>query len=158
MGSSNRIPEAAFFARTYLPSEVSRVVDLWRTQLGKVSEKAGQSLADPKDYPNLFPDFQASLQAEAMLKKERGQYIPAGDYLEILPNHERNPIDEAQGQEKPVQAEVERDEKDHPIKGKSDEESNVVEDLEAELEADLENMKLDDIDASDLNLDDEGLL
>jgi hypothetical protein len=31
-------------------------------------------------------------------------------------------------------------------------------DLEAELEADLENMKLDDIDTSDVNLDDEGLL
>ena len=46
--ASNRIPEAAFFARTYLPSEISRVVELWRVQLGKVNEKAGQSLADPK--------------------------------------------------------------------------------------------------------------
>jgi len=146
--ASNRIPEAAFFARTYLPSEVSRVVDLWRTQLGKVSEKAGQSLADPKDYPNLFPDFQASLQAEAMLKKERGQYIPAGDYLEILPNHERNPIDEAQGQENPVQAEVERDEKDHPIK---DEEK--VERLDAEewsVEEDIES-----IHSGEASIDDE---
>ncbi|CAM6085087.1 unnamed protein product [Calypogeia fissa] len=33
---SNRIPEAAFFARTYLPSEVSRVVGLWRNDLKKV--------------------------------------------------------------------------------------------------------------------------
>ena len=45
---SNRIPEAAFFARTYLPSEISRIVELWREQLSKVNEKAGQSLADPK--------------------------------------------------------------------------------------------------------------
>ena len=72
------------FSRTYLPSEVSRVVELWRGELGKVSEKAGQSLADPKDYPNLFPDFQAALQAQDMLKKERSNVIPAADYLEIL--------------------------------------------------------------------------
>merc|ERR1711970_84458 len=68
---SNRIPEAAFFARTYLPSEVSRVVQLWRVQLGKVNEKAGQSLADPKDYANLFPDYMASMQAQQMLARER---------------------------------------------------------------------------------------
>ena len=45
---SKRIPEAAFFARTYLPSEISRIVELWRAELSKVNEKAGQSLADPK--------------------------------------------------------------------------------------------------------------
>ena len=45
---SNRIPEAAFFARTYLPSEISRIVEMWKEQLSKVNEKAGQSLADPK--------------------------------------------------------------------------------------------------------------
>ena len=45
---SNRIPEAAFFARTYLPSEISRIVEMWREQLSKVNEKAGQRLADPK--------------------------------------------------------------------------------------------------------------
>ena len=46
--TSTRIPEAAFFARTYLPSEISRVVEMWRMQLGKVTEKAGQSLFDLK--------------------------------------------------------------------------------------------------------------
>lgn len=34
---SNRIPEAAFMARTYLPSEVSNVVGLWRNDLKKVN-------------------------------------------------------------------------------------------------------------------------
>ena len=33
-----------------------------------------------------------------------------------------------------------------------------VDDLEAELEADLDNLKLDDIDTTDVNLDDEELL
>ena len=106
---SNRIPEAAFFARTYLPSEISRIVELWREQLSKVNEKAGQSLADPKvssnsninlyveilpptflrhnylqDYPNLFPDFNGSLQAQQMLAGERNKVIPAADFLDIM--------------------------------------------------------------------------
>ena len=57
---------------------------MWRGELGKVSEKAGQSLADPKEYGNLFPDYGPSLQAEVMLRKERTNVIPAQDYMEIL--------------------------------------------------------------------------
>lgn len=36
---TNRLPEAAFLARTYLPSQVSRVVKLWRENLAKVNTK-----------------------------------------------------------------------------------------------------------------------
>lgn len=36
---TNRLPEAAFLARTYLPSQVSRVVKLWRESLAKVNQK-----------------------------------------------------------------------------------------------------------------------
>ena len=46
--STNRIPEAAFFARTYLPSQISRVLKLWKVTLGQVNAKAAQSLADPE--------------------------------------------------------------------------------------------------------------
>ena len=74
--SSNRIPEAAFFARTYLPSEISRVVALWRVQLGKVNEKAGQSLADPADYPNLFDGLELALKAEAWLGENQLHEAP----------------------------------------------------------------------------------
>jgi len=116
-------------------------------------------LADPKDYPNLFPDFQAALQAQDMLKKERSNVIPAADYLEILPNHERKPLQELdQGGEEDLEEDDFLDEKDHPVTGSGKGAESVGDDLEAELEADLENMKLDDIDTSDVNLDDEGLL
>ena len=33
---TNRLPEAAFFARTYLPSEIARVLPLWKTELVRV--------------------------------------------------------------------------------------------------------------------------
>lgn len=57
-----RFPEAALFARSYLPSKVTEVVQLWRQSLGNT--KAGQSLADPDNYENLFPEMQESLELE----------------------------------------------------------------------------------------------
>ena len=36
------------------------------------------------DYPNLFKDYQASLQAQQMLARERANVIPAADFKEIL--------------------------------------------------------------------------
>jgi len=188
---SNRIPEAAFFARTYLPSEISRIVELWREQLSKVNEKAGQSLADPKDYPNLFPDFNGSLQAQQMLAGERNKVIPAADFLDIMPNSERKPIDELNAVDDEDMIDQQVDAKDHPIQSEvpkvtpaaesvssefdfDDEISDdlledkieilgeskkpPIDDLEAELEADLDDLKLDDIDTTDVNLDDEELL
>ncbi len=54
----NRIAEAALFARSYLPSHVSRIVTLWRDLLLKSGFKKGaEALADPAEYENLFPDF-----------------------------------------------------------------------------------------------------
>jgi coatomer subunit beta' len=55
---TDRIPEAAMFARTYLPSETSRVVKLWKEELEKNNRpKIAESLADPDNYPNLFPEL-----------------------------------------------------------------------------------------------------
>lgn len=61
---TNRLPEAAFFARTYIPSKISHVVQLWRDELAKVNEKAAQSLADPTQYENLFPGLNETLKGE----------------------------------------------------------------------------------------------
>ena len=42
----------------------ARIVKLWKEDLGKVNKKAADSLADPSEYENLFPEFQEALQAE----------------------------------------------------------------------------------------------
>merc|ERR1712228_681401 len=68
---SNRLPEAAFFARTYLPSRVHDIVSLWKKDLASVSESASNALASPKDNPNLFPDFDIALQLEEMFIEQR---------------------------------------------------------------------------------------
>lgn len=92
--TTGRLPEAAFFARTYLPSKISYVVGLWRQELAKTNEKAGQSLADPKDYPNLFPGLEDALKTEQFLAEERKRRIPAKYATQVPMNYERNPIEE----------------------------------------------------------------
>ncbi|RID50062.1 hypothetical protein BRARA_H00818 [Brassica rapa] len=77
---SNRIPEAALMARSYLPSKVSEIVALWRKDLSKVNSKAAESLADPEEYPNLFEDWQVARSVEANAVEARGVYAAAENY------------------------------------------------------------------------------
>ncbi|PSS07451.1 Coatomer subunit beta-2 like, partial [Actinidia chinensis var. chinensis] len=68
---SNRIPEAALMARSYLPSKVSEIVAIWRKDLNKVNPKAAESLADPEEYANLFEDWQVALAVESKVAETR---------------------------------------------------------------------------------------
>ncbi|MFS7974230.1 putative transcription factor WD40-like family [Helianthus anomalus] len=78
---SNRIPEAALMARSYLPSKVSEIVALWRKDLNKVNQKAAESLADPDEYPNMFEDWHLAIEVEAHAAETRGHYLPAAEYV-----------------------------------------------------------------------------
>lgn len=82
--NTNRLPEAAFFARTYLPSRVEEIVSLWKADLSKVSETAANALAEPKSSPELFPDLDVALQVEQMFLAQReatkASGIAASDY------------------------------------------------------------------------------
>ncbi|KAH3783864.1 hypothetical protein DPMN_161814 [Dreissena polymorpha] len=90
--NTGRLPEAAFFARTYLPSQVSRVVKLWRESLGNM--KAASSLADPREYENLFPGFNDTVKCEQYLKPQRMRRYPARTYPQAPANVERHPLEE----------------------------------------------------------------
>ncbi|KAL6888268.1 hypothetical protein ACP4OV_009294 [Aristida adscensionis] len=78
---SNRIPEAALLARSYLPSKVPEIVALWKKDLQKVNPKAADSLANPDEYPNLFEDWQIALNVETSVAAKRGNYPPAVEYM-----------------------------------------------------------------------------
>lgn len=93
---TNRLPEAAFFARTYLPSQVSRVIKLWKEGNAQ-HDKTTQALADPNDYDNLFPGFQESLKAEqfAKLKQASLKNIPAKQYPLLKARPPANLIEES---------------------------------------------------------------
>ncbi|KAG0612132.1 hypothetical protein M758_6G004300 [Ceratodon purpureus] len=94
---SNRIPEAAFMARTYLPSEVSNVVGLWRNDLKKINQKAAESLADPQEYPNLFPDWELACETEVKYREQRSKFLPASAYLSYINGQHDELADEMEG-------------------------------------------------------------
>jgi len=81
--NTGRVPEAAFFARTYLPSQTSRIVKLWRENLKLVNERAAEALADPTEYENLFPDLKWALQAEELFHSKRKELLPAAKYSDV---------------------------------------------------------------------------
>lgn len=91
--STNRLPEAAFFARTYLPSQISRVLRLWKESLAKSNKKAAESLADPAQYENLFVGLAEATKTEQFLAGQRRMF-PAEAFSRTSANHERNPVDE----------------------------------------------------------------
>lgn len=182
---TERIPEAAFFARTYLPSQVTRVVELWREQLAKVNQKAASSLAAPDEYENLFPGLKEALKTEQYLRPQRSQLLPANSYPNVPPNSGRVPVEEMnQAEERgafhftPSGAQDEDDDEQfeeasapvpqapatEPSQKPADAptqdgqlSSADMADIEQELELDLENLNMDNIDASDVNLDEEFL-
>jgi coatomer subunit beta' len=81
---SGRVPEAAFFARTYAPSQIQRVLALWKADLKKsVSVKAARTLADPSEHADLFPNLPLALQAEAVLKSQNLAARPARAYESV---------------------------------------------------------------------------
>ncbi|RUS24376.1 coatomer WD associated region-domain-containing protein [Jimgerdemannia flammicorona] len=92
---TDRIPEAAMLARTYLPSHVSPVVKLWREDLERRNRKKNaESLADPNEYENLFPDFKYALLGEETFRQARSSQVAAADYTDHRGHLDRDVLGE----------------------------------------------------------------
>lgn len=81
---AGRVPEAAFFARTYAPSRISSVVKLWKDELFRTSKVAAESLTDPTDYLDKFTDIFLGIKAEKVLKKLYSEDLTAENYSQAM--------------------------------------------------------------------------
>ncbi|KAF9923673.1 hypothetical protein BGZ67_009714, partial [Mortierella alpina] len=80
---TERLPEAALMARTYLPSAVPRVLTLWKESLAAADRtKTAEALADPTEYEDMFPDLQYGLQAEEAIKASKVNPLAASAYTQ----------------------------------------------------------------------------
>lgn len=78
--SSGRVPEGAFFSRTYKPSLAPRAVNVWRKDLeGKGRKKLASSIADPDQDADAFPGWQELLDREAELAQRQMDGYVNGD-------------------------------------------------------------------------------
>ncbi|KAI3390113.1 hypothetical protein SNEBB_010154 [Seison nebaliae] len=101
---NKRIPEAALFARTYLPSQVPRIVKLWKTELErKKKPKLAKGIACPTEYPNLFPNWEDMLKTEQYVALQRqttkGKLL-AKNYVASQSTTNRNLVEEMKMAEK----------------------------------------------------------
>jgi len=79
---ANRLPEAAFFARTYCPSQLAEVVKLWKEDLSTVNQAVSELLADPLQHPGVFPDYDLTLSAEkAFQARHTSNPMRASQYI-----------------------------------------------------------------------------
>eukprot|EP01083_Nonionella_stella_P056987 149794_1 len=93
----DRIPEAAFVARTYAPSEIDRVVEAWRGDLNSLSPVIAKSITRPADQPGRFPEYQSALEAEQWLKQNYyNTSHPATAYVQQKGSNKRNVMEEIQ--------------------------------------------------------------
>ncbi|XP_070562089.1 coatomer subunit beta'-like [Ptychodera flava] len=168
---SGRLPEAAFLARTHMPSKISEIVQLWRENLAKTNKKAADSLADPTEYENLFVGLKEGFLAEKYLKKTQ-KLLPASAYPHVPSTYDRNVLEEMNEatasldlndeeevgvvDEKPEpEPEVPTETKEQPAIERL-EENLDNKDFDFDLDKDIENLKLDEtIDTSDVNLDED---
>jgi len=82
--AANRLPEAAFFARCYCPSQLSQVIKLWKADLAGINQAVADSLADPAAFPDLFPNFELTVAAEQAFKQKREKApTPASKYADV---------------------------------------------------------------------------
>ena len=75
------------------------MLGLWKTELGKINEKAGQSLADPEQYENLFPGFQDALKIQQFLAQNEPNLLPATHATKVPLNIDRNAMQEMEQNE-----------------------------------------------------------
>lgn len=86
---TDRIPEAALFSRTYLPSHLSRLTTLWRASLMKSGlKKNSEALADPVEYENLFPQLKQAIVQEIQMIALRKQRMSSSQYPQWKKNKE----------------------------------------------------------------------
>ncbi len=79
---NGRYCEAAFFARTYLPSHISEIVKCWKAALLKAKHPASSLLADPNDFMDLFPQVMEASQYENIMNKVYSSTIPSTAYMD----------------------------------------------------------------------------
>ncbi|XP_006813477.1 coatomer subunit beta'-like [Saccoglossus kowalevskii] len=166
---TGRVPEAAFFARTYMPSKMAQIVSLWKENLGKFDKKKSEALADPEKYENLFVGLKEAYYGEKFVKKTEKKYL-ASEYPNVMVPCERNIMSELQQALEDGLVSIDEETKDvkvtmvtkepSPVSEnmQNDEESRETKprsDTDVSLDLDMDNVNYDDITDIDFNIDDD---
>ena len=156
-----KLPEAAFFSLSHLPSQVTTAFEAWREDLRSRKHIAAELLASPQEYASHFPGLEEAAQLEEALEPLRQTAIASSEYLKYKAMVEGDGLDLSQlrrvGEEQLGEEEEEEEEQLEQVEEEElpDEEGEVVEEQEtdsefAELEGEMEEDGGEDIDFDEL--------
>ena len=75
-----KLPEAAFFSLSYVPSQAHAAFTLWREKLRAEKHIAAELLADPAMYGSFFAGLEKALALEKALEPLRRMNVAAEEY------------------------------------------------------------------------------
>ena len=75
-----KLPEAAFFALAYQPSQVTQAFAVWQADLRAHHHIAAELIANPREYASYFEGYEEAMVLEAQLAPLREMDVKASEY------------------------------------------------------------------------------
>ena len=75
-----KLPEAAFFALAYQPSQIAQAFAVWQADLRAHHHVAAELIANPREYAEYFAGYEEALALEAQLAPLCAMDVKASEY------------------------------------------------------------------------------
>ena len=137
-----KLPEAAFFALAYQPSQIAQAFAVWQADLRAHHHVAAELIANPREYAEYFAGYEEALALEAQLAPLRAMDVKASAYPKYrrMVDGEGIDVSALESVRGDVSEEVKEDVKSEEVK---EEKEEVKEEMKEEMKK--EDVKEDEI-------------
>ena len=162
-----KLPEAAFFALAYQPSQIAQAFAVWQADLRAHHHVAAELIANPREYAEYFAGYEEALALEAQLAPLRAMDVKASEYPKYRRMVDGEGIDvsalesvrgdvKSEEVKEDVKSEEVKEEKEEVKEEKEEEvkEDEIVKTENAETETDNVEEEFDEIIGSEEGTDD----
>ena len=156
-----KLPEAAFFALAYQPSQIAQAFAVWQADLRAHHHVAAELIANPREYAEYFAGYEEALALEAQLAPLRAMDVKASEYPKYRRMVDGEGIDvsalesvRGDGKSEEVKEEVKTEEVKEEVKEEDVKTEEVKEEKEEEVKED-EIMKTDNPETETDNVEEE---
>ena len=134
-----KLPEAAFFALAYQPSQIAQAFAVWQADLRAHHHVAAELIANPREYAEYFAGYEEALALEAQLAPLRAMDVKASEY----PKYRR--MVDGEGIDVSALESVRGDVKSEEVKEDVKEEEEVKEEVKEVKEEEVKEEKEEEV-------------
>ena len=138
-----KLPEAAFFALAYQPSQIAQAFAVWQADLRAHHHVAAELIANPREYAEYFAGYEEALTLEAQLAPLRAMDVKASEYPKYRRMVDGEGIDVSALES--VRGDVKSEEVKEEVKEEKEEVKEEVKTEEVKEEMKKEDVKEDEI-------------